>query len=75
MGFPGAISWPAKVTLTSPVVPIKPVKSSGGPTQRKLGPSSWSKEVEAAATSSHEGADEMASLAEELKKIVGRFTY
>ena len=57
------------------MVPIKPVKSSGGPTQRKLGPSSWSKEVAAAATSSHEGADEMASLAEELKKIVGRFTY
>lgn len=28
-----------------------------------------------ASTSSHEGADELASLAEELKKIVGRFTY
>jgi methyl-accepting chemotaxis protein len=28
-----------------------------------------------ASTSSHESADEMASLAEELKKIVGRFTY
>ena len=75
MGFPGAISWRARVTYTSPVVPIKPVKSSGGPTKRKLGPGSWSKETAAASTSSHESADEMATLAEELKKIVGRFTY
>jgi methyl-accepting chemotaxis protein len=29
----------------------------------------------AASTSSHEGGDELASMAEELKKIVGRFTY
>jgi methyl-accepting chemotaxis protein len=28
-----------------------------------------------ASTSSHEGADELATMAEELKKIVGRFTY
>jgi hypothetical protein len=28
-----------------------------------------------ASTSSHEGGDELASMAEELKKIVGRFTY
>ncbi|MBD3855826.1 MAG: methyl-accepting chemotaxis protein, partial [Acidobacteria bacterium] len=29
----------------------------------------------AASTSSHERGDELASMAEELKKIVGRFTY
>jgi len=28
-----------------------------------------------ASTSSHQGADELAAMAEELKKIVGRFTY